>query len=269
MSTSRWVKTLIISQAQVSMTYKVSFFISMFVFIFPLLAKIMLWKAIYGAQPAGTTMGGFDMKDMVTYYFVFQMVFELTWCFIDGHEIIPAIVQGGLTPNLMLPVSYIKYVVAKYFAYMFVPRFFTTLALFPPLMVCFSSDISLHLTAASVLLGIVSLIMGCVFAFAYHLCVGLAAFWLENRPPFSDLMVMFLGGMIIPIDLMPAWLQRINVFLPFQYHIYLPTKIIMGKMSVAEALAGLAIQALWVLALIGGVNLLWRRGVKRYQAYGG
>jgi ABC-2 type transport system permease protein len=229
----------------------------------------MLWKAIYSAAPAGTTMGGFDLKDMVTYYFVFQIVFEITWCFIDGHQIIPDIVQGSLTRYLLLPVSYTSYVATNYFGSMWLPRFLSAMVIFPPLMVCFAGDISLHVSLASVVLGIISLALGCVFAYAYHMCVGLAAFWLENRPPFSDLLVMFMGGMIIPIDLMPAWLQHVCAILPFQYRMYLPTKILMGKLTLAEAIPGLAMQALWVLILILIVKMLWRSGLKRYQAYGG
>lgn len=97
----------------------------------------------------------------------------------------------------------------------------------------------------------------------------MVAFWIETRPPFTEVMLSFLGGCIVPIDLMPGWLQHLSAVLPFKYGNYFTTKVLMGKMSVDETLFGLAIQAFWIFAMFGIARIVWRRGIKRYQAYGG
>ncbi|MCX6344107.1 MAG: ABC-2 family transporter protein [Armatimonadetes bacterium] len=266
---SRWVKTLVSTQMQISMAHKVAFFFSMFISVFPLLAKVVLWKAIYNTQPAGTTIGGFDVRNMVTYYLIFQVIFEITYCEIDIYRIVPHIVQGELTQCLLRPISYLCYVSFEYFSYLFLPRFLSVFVIYIPVALIFTSDVALHVSLAAFGIGVVSLVISCVFNYAYHICTGLAAFWLEDRPPFSGLLVAFMGGFIIPIDLMPSWMQRLSAFLPFQYAIYLPVKIFMGKLSLAQAVPGLAIQAGWVLAFMLIAKMLWRSGIRKYQAYGG
>jgi ABC-2 type transport system permease protein len=50
---------------------------------------------------------------------------------------------------------------------------------------------------------------------------------------------------------------------------YFPISIYLGKAAGAELWRGLAIQFLWVVAAYVFARFMWRRGVKRYSAFGG
>jgi ABC-2 type transport system permease protein len=264
----RWIRTLLSARTQVGMTYRVNHFVSMIIFIFPLIARIMLWKAIYSSQPLGAAIAGFSMADMVTYYVLFQMIFEISWCYVHVW-VIPEIVSGELTRYLLLPVSYPVYASIDHLGGFFLPRFISTMIIFPPLMLLFRNDISLHFSATTALLGIASVMLCCIYLYAFHMCLGLMAFWFEERPPFAGVIEGFMGGAVIPIALMPGWLQHLCTVLPFKYSIYLPVQILMGRLPTSEALFGIGMQLMWICVFMLILKLMWKPGVRRYQGFGG
>jgi ABC-2 type transport system permease protein len=81
---------------------------------------------------------------------------------------------------------------------------------------------------------------------------------------------MVLGGQIFPLDLMGHRLYQISQYLPYYYQMYFPAAIITGRIHDMDTVVrGLAIQAFWVVALLGVAELLWRRGLRRHTAVGG
>ena len=101
------------------------------------------------------------------------------------------------------------------------------------------------------------------------MCLGFVAFWLETGLPLIGPIVAFTGGSLIPLDLMPAWLRFVCDYLPFKYTVYSPVKVLLGKMTVEETIAGLGVQLVWIAICAVALVLLWSRGIRRYQAYGG
>ena len=71
--------------------------------------------------------------------------------------------------------------------------------------------------------------------------------------------VNLLSGLIIPLPLFPAWMHAFLFVQPFAGLSDIPFRIYVGQLSATAALAGIAIQAFWVLALV----LLGRRGLTR------
>ncbi len=114
-----------------------------------------------------------------------------------------------------------------------------------------------------------------VFAWLLHFCVnaliGLAAFVSEEVAPYEWIyqkMTFVLGGMLIPLDLYPAWLQTVSKSLPFAYMMYGPARLFVQADAAlfGQILLG---QVLW-LAVLGGVLLLaYSRGMRRLAINGG
>jgi ABC-2 type transport system permease protein len=48
-----------------------------------------------------------------------------------------------------------------------------------------------------------------------------------------------------------------------------PIEVLLGRLSPAETLAGLTIQAAWVASSLAMLSAVWRAGVRRYSAVGG
>jgi ABC-2 type transport system permease protein len=51
--------------------------------------------------------------------------------------------------------------------------------------------------------------------------------------------------------------------------LYFPISIYIGKVTGADLWRGLLVQAGWVVAAYGFARWMWRRGVKKYSAFGG
>jgi ABC-2 type transport system permease protein len=114
-----------------------------------------------------------------------------------------------------------------------------------------------------------------VGAWLLHICVngliGLAAFITEEVAPLEWIyqkLAFVLGGMLIPLDFYPGWLQTIAKSSPFAYMMYGPARLFV-HLDLSLFIRILAGQILW-LALIGGALILsFSRGMKRLAINGG
>ena len=77
------------------------------------------------------------------------------------------------------------------------------------------------------------------------------------------------SGHLFPLDVLPAPVKDILFLTPFPYQLYFPIQVYMGKVVGSQLWGGLAIQAAWVLAAFAFACFLWRRGVRKYGAFGG
>jgi ABC-2 type transport system permease protein len=79
----------------------------------------------------------------------------------------------------------------------------------------------------------------------------------------------FLGGSILPIPLMPPWLQTMLNFFPYRYISDLPFRLYSGHISGTEAVVQIGVQLAWILGLILLGKLAFRRVMRRIVIQGG
>ena len=79
---------------------------------------------------------------------------------------------------------------------------------------------------------------------------------------------LLLSGRLVPLTLFPEWVQTVAWFLPFRWTLYFPIQTLVGDLSNAELLAGLAMQVFWTVVGIGIFSLVWRFAIRRYTAVG-
>ena len=112
-------------------------------------------------------------------------------------------------------------------------------------------------------------------AWLLHFCVnaliGLAAFVTEEVAPFEWIyqkLVFILGGMLVPLDFYPAWLQTVAKSLPFAYMMYGPARLfVQPSMQIfVQIISG---QVLWLVILGGLLALAFSRGMRRLAINGG
>ncbi|MGQ4672114.1 ABC-2 family transporter protein (plasmid) [Bacillus toyonensis] len=83
-----------------------------------------------------------------------------------------------------------------------------------------------------------------------------------------DGIITFFSGAIIPITLFPKWLQSLNSFLPFQYTIFLPSKLLITE-SGAEFWMAILPQLVWIFVLVVIFYFTWRFALRRLVIFGG
>jgi len=97
-------------------------------------------------------------------------------------------------------------------------------------------------------------------------------FWTTRGAAIFDLWMMIellLSGRLVPLPLMPDWVQELARWLPFQWTFYFPINALIGDDSTQELLLGLAAQAFWIGAGLGLFLVAWRFAIRRFSAVGG
>jgi len=79
----------------------------------------------------------------------------------------------------------------------------------------------------------------------------------------------FLAGHIIPVPLMPDWLQRVCNFMPFRYTSDLPFRLYSGNINGKDALLQICVQFVWLVGLLALGKLAFKRVMSRIVVQGG
>lgn len=102
---------------------------------------------------------------------------------------------------------------------------------------------------------------------AQHACAG-AAFWIRDARSTWFLyqkVVFLLGAMLMPLQVLPAWLQVAARHLPFLSMAYAPARLASGFWEPGL----LAQQVLWLAVLLAAAFAVFARGERRLQVIGG
>ncbi len=105
----------------------------------------------------------------------------------------------------------------------------------------------------------------------YQSALGLVTFWTTRVGALFQLYItleLLLSGRLVPLTLMPDWVQTAAWFLPFRWTFYFPIQTLVDDLSNKQLLGGLAMQVLWTLIGIGLFSLVWRHAIRRYTAVG-
>jgi len=119
---------------------------------------------------------------------------------------------------------------------------------------------------------VVSLVFTALLQFFFSYTMAMLAFWVLEVSTFIFILFAFeylASGHLFPLDILPPGIERALYFTPFPYQLYFPVGVYMGKVTGADLLGGLAIQAGWVAAAYGLARFAWHRGIKKYSAVGG
>ncbi len=97
---------------------------------------------------------------------------------------------------------------------------------------------------------------------------GASAFWLRNAGTAWYLyqkLVFVLGGMLIPLEVFPRWLETITRYLPFRSMAYAPARLASGHVE-----PGLLLEQVgWLAVLAFVATRVFATGERRLQVVGG
>ena len=79
----------------------------------------------------------------------------------------------------------------------------------------------------------------------------------------------FFSGLVIPIPLMPTWVQNIANLLPFRWTVDFPFRVYSGQIPQDQALIGIIAQLIWLFVLLGLGKVLLDKAVRKVVVQGG
>jgi ABC-2 type transport system permease protein len=226
---------------------------------------LVVWTTIaqsHGGQVAGITAGGF-----AAYYIVWTLVRNVNIVFTPyGWE--GRIREGRLSGQLLRPMHPIHYDIAEFaggkviWVLLYLPIAIGLTLVFKPSFSLTPLDLALFLPA----------ILGAYLVRTMNLwALGMVTFWTTRGSAIFETYIMaelLLSGRLVPLQLMPTWAQGIANWLPFKWTFYFPIEVLVGHLSVASLLSGLAMQVFWITVGAVLVSIVWRASVRHYTAVG-
>ena len=233
------------------------------------LIMLMVWTAVAEASPVQGVSVSWSSPRLVAYFLSVFVVRQMTssWA---AWEINWEVRQGVLSMRLLRPLHPLVSYMTSNIAY-FPQRFVVTAPVVVVIALTKASDFITHDVALWGVLAL-SLVGAWLITFFANAAIGTLSLYFESSLRLMEIyLVLFfvMSGYLFPLDLFPGWLRVLTQWLPFRYQIGLPVEIITGALTLPQALELLARQWAWAVVMVGGAFLLWNRGVKRYQAYGG
>ena len=97
------------------------------------------------------------------------------------------------------------------------------------------------------------------------------AFWLDvvwNLVVMFRFVTMFVGGLLIPVSVMPDALHRAFAWLFPYWTLFAPIEILLGRQGTPEFVRGIVVLAVSAVGLRVVAEVTWRRGLSRYCGVG-
>ena len=256
---------------QNNLTYRFNYLTRTLFSFIPLFAMLSLWRTIYATKTGGSQLSGYTQAQMIFYYLMVAIVDVLTAVNEDDWQIAADIREGNISQFLLKPVDYLWYRLCLFFSgrIAYVSMACIPLAVF---VFCFRNYFVPPPNAIAFAAFLVSLVLTALLQFFLSYAMAMLAFWILEISTFIFILFAFeylASGHLFPLDMLPPALQHALWFTPFPSMLYLPISIYMGKAVGVEMLGGLMVQLGWVLLMYALARFMWRRGIKKYAAFGG
>jgi ABC-2 type transport system permease protein len=226
---------------------------------------LVVWSTI--AKSQGGVVDGYTAGDFAAYYIVWTLVRNMNIVFTPyGWE--GRIREGQLSGQLLRPIHPIHYDIANFAGWkvvvivLWLPIAAVLTLLFHPTFSPTALDVAVFAVA----------IWGAYLIRTMNLWVlGMVTFWTTRVSALYEtyfVIELLLSGRLVPLALMPVWVQQLANFLPFKWAFGFPIEALVGHLSASQLFFGLGMQVLWATAGAVLVAVVWKRGVRRYSAVG-
>lgn len=246
--------------------YRANLIMYLLYFLVSPVVYLAVWTSIATAKGQ---VSGFTANDFITYYMTLLIVDQVTSNIIL-HIFAYKVQDGSLSGELIRPIhpmltnTLVNNIAFKALSILgLIPIWVILFALFQP-------DYS-HVTLQNLALAIPAMLAGFFINFLLSAAVTSLSFWTTRVYSISEFyyaVFLLFSGQFVPLTLMPAIVQDIARYLPFQLALYYPIQMILGKLTLEEIIQGFIVGGVWLLISIVLFNWIWREGVKRYSAVG-
>jgi ABC-2 type transport system permease protein len=245
--------------------YRVGHYLYMIGMVAEPVIYLVVWSTI--AKSQGGSVDGYTPGDFAAYYIVWTLVRNMNIVFTPyGWE--ERIREGKLSGDLLRPVHPIHYDIAWFAGWKFV-----MIVLWLPIAAVLA--LLFHPTLSPDALDIV---VFCVAIWGAYLirtmnlwALGLVSLWTTRVSALYEtyfVVELLFSGRLVPLALMPLWMQRVAGFLPFKWTFGFPIEALVGNLPTSQLLFGLGMQVFWTVVGALMVAIIWKRGVRKYSAVG-
>jgi len=242
--------------------YRVNFFFFFIRQTLWFLVKLLLVAAIFKEKQ---TVASYDFNQMVQYFVIVYLTGLLAATRID-YQLGRLIRRGELSFLLLKPYFFLGRMFALRWGknlYRFVYILGVLLALL--VLGVVKIEIPRHLVFVFVLINASLLI------FLYRFILGAIAFWLINIDSVFSILrqaMGILGGGWLPMAFFPDQARKMLQSLPFYLTLGFPAEFFQGRLETSFVADKVMEQLIWIIFLSVLSTVIWRQGVKHYEAAG-
>jgi viologen exporter family transport system permease protein len=256
------MRTAVAEQLQ----YRVTNYFYMLGMIAEPVIQLVVWSTI--ADQHGGSVNGITAGEFAAYYIVWTLVRNMNIVF--GAPFWEwRIREGQLSGQLLRPMHILHFDLAYFAGWKFV-----VVGLWVPIAIglslVFKPD--LHPTALEIVVFIFAIWGAYLIRSMFQGVIGMLNFWTTRGAAVFDLYMateMLLSGRLVPLQLMPEWVQSLANFLPFKWTFGFPIEVLVGHMSPGSLMLGLGVQVLWIGIGYVLFKFAWTAAIKRFSAVGG
>lgn len=223
-----------------------------------------LWRATYAAQGA-SSIAGLSLRDTLWYLMLAETIVLSRPRM--AQQIAAQVRDGSIAYLLNKPYSFLLYQAAFSLGDSALRMLFNGLAGGAVVWLLVGPPPALW----GLPLVLVAMALGWMIDFCVAALLGLTAFFSEEVTAFEwiyNKLLFLLGGLLIPLDFFPEWLQRVAKALPFAAAIYGPARLFVSP-SISAFAGLLAVQLGWICGLGLLVAFAYRQGTAYLSINGG
>jgi ABC-2 type transport system permease protein len=264
-STWDYYATTIRTQLQAQFQYRAAVYAYMAALVVEPVIYLVVWTTI--ARSQGGTVQGIGVGQFAAYYVV--------WTLVRGWNVVFTpfgwewrIREGEFSAALLRPQHPIHYELAwwagqkiVWFVF-YLPVFFVLVLVFKP---------ALHPRPEEIAVFAVAIWGAYVIRTLNNFVLGMITIWTTRASAIFQLWFLselLLSGRLLPLQLMPGWVQSLSAWFPFKWTFWFPIEALSGDMSNHELLRGLGFQLLWIAICAIAMKLVWRLAARHYTAVG-
>jgi ABC-2 type transport system permease protein len=255
-----------VSRFQTLLQYRAAAAAGVVTQIFWGIVRTMIFDALYrsssGSQPL-------THDQAIAYIWLGQALLLLTILNADA-DVAAMIRNGSVAYEMTRPLDLYTLWFARALSGRSAPLLMRSIPIFAVAGLFFGLSTPVSATAGTLFL--FSAVMGLLTAAALIALMTISLLWTISGEGISRLApgaIFVLSGIVVPLPLLPGWVQRVAEVLPFRGLIDTPFRLYLGQFHGAEAATALLLQIVWFIALVAMGRLALARGVRRLVVQGG
>lgn len=234
--------------------------------LLPIFVQSILWRAVIESAEH-KQIAGYTYEAMFQYIVLSILIANFVKVDSVERQISNAIKDGTLNKFLVQPVDFALYNLMTFFADSTPVMFGGIIVYGIMLLTGFVSA-----TVFEILCGFLVIVFGLFISFLLAFMIAALAFYMDEVWTLfvmKNMLLWFLTGQVIPLDMFPQSVAPILKFLPFGYLAFVPTKILTGMLSAEEILQALLVVFCWTVGLYFLYKFFWTYSLRQYSAFGG
>ena len=211
----------------------------------------------------------YSSAQFVAYFLATLIVRQLTGNWV-AWQISEEVRSGAMAMRLLRPVHpFFAYAVSHAAA---IP--FRSIIALPVAVILLASSGGGALTTDPARLALVvpSIALAWLITFALMFAIGALAFFLTQTMAIANLyfgLFSLFSGYLMPLELLPRPIAAVAAWLPFRFMLSAPVELMTRPHTGAELADLMGGQLAWTAILLTVALMLWRAGVKHFEAVGG